>query len=211
VQIENQSVDRRKCIPAVAKNRFFSALDIEFQDVDGARLEKTSERNAWDACPLSRKPRCEIEDSSRVRAFSNEVHGSLARPDGGFDHLDIGGGLIQHTFLILLGGVVLALALLMLAVVRQVAALLENLSLTTHLELRVQERTAELDRSEQRFRSLVQNSSDVITVVDGNGIITYQSPSIGRVLGHESTALLDTSYFDLVHLDDHADLTTLID
>ncbi len=60
-----------------------------------------------------------------------------------------------------------ALALLMLAVIRQVAALLENLSLTTHLELRVQERTAELDRSEQRFRSLVQNSSDVITVVDG--------------------------------------------
>ena len=55
----------------------------------------------------------------------------------------------------------------MLAVIRQVAALLENLSLTTHLELRVQERTAELDRSEQRFRSLVQNSSDVITVVDG--------------------------------------------
>jgi flagellar biosynthesis protein FliQ len=28
-----------------------------------------------------------------------------------FDHLDIGGGLIQHTFLILLGGVVFALAL----------------------------------------------------------------------------------------------------
>ena len=28
-----------------------------------------------------------------------------------FDHLDIGGGLIQHTFLILLGGLVLALAL----------------------------------------------------------------------------------------------------
>ncbi len=28
-----------------------------------------------------------------------------------FDHLDIGGGLIQHTFLILLGGVVLAMAL----------------------------------------------------------------------------------------------------
>jgi diguanylate cyclase (GGDEF)-like protein/PAS domain S-box-containing protein len=104
-----------------------------------------------------------------------------------------------------------ALALLMLAVIRQVAALLENLSLTTHLELRVQERTAELDRSEQRFRSLVQNSSDVITVVDGNGLITYQSPSIGRVLGHESSALLDTSYFDLVHLDDHVGLAALLE
>ena len=91
------------------------------------------------------------------------------------------------------------------------AALLENLSLTTHLELRVQERTAELDRSEQRFRSLVQSSSDVVTVINGDGAITYQSPSIGRVFGHDSEGLLDTSYFDLVHLDDHAALTTLID
>ena len=104
-----------------------------------------------------------------------------------------------------------ALALLILAVIRQVAALLENLSLTTHLELRVQERTAELDRSEQRFRSLVQSSSDVVTVINGDGAITYQSPSIGRVLGHDSDGLLDTSYFDLVHLDDHVDLTTLIE
>ena len=103
-----------------------------------------------------------------------------------------------------------ALALLILAVIRQVAALLENLSLTTHLELRVQERTAELDRSEQRFRSLVQSSSDVVTVINGDGAITYQSPSIGRVFGHDSEGLLDTSYFDLVHLDDHAALTKLI-
>ena len=104
-----------------------------------------------------------------------------------------------------------ALALILLAVIRQVAVLLENLSLTTHLEQRVRERTAELDRSERRFRSLVQNSSDVITVVDGDGTITYQSPSIERVLGHDSDALVDTSYFDLVHLDDHVALATLID
>ena len=104
-----------------------------------------------------------------------------------------------------------ALALILLAVIRQVAVLLENLSLTTHLEQRVRERTAELDRSERRFRSLVQNSSDVITVVDGDGTITYQSPSIERVLGRDSDALVDTSYCDLVHLDDHVALATLID
>ena len=95
--------------------------------------------------------------------------------------------------------------------IRQVAVLLENLSLTTHLEQRVRERTAELDRSERRFRSLVQNSSDVVTVVDADGTITYQSPSIERVLGHDSESLVDTSYFDLVHLDDHVALTTMID
>ena len=104
-----------------------------------------------------------------------------------------------------------ALALLLLSVIRQVAALLENLSLTTHLEQRVLERTAELDRSEQRFRSLVQNSSDVVTVVNGDGTITYQSPSIGHVFGHDSGALSGTSYFDLVHLEDHVGLAALID
>jgi diguanylate cyclase (GGDEF)-like protein/PAS domain S-box-containing protein len=104
-----------------------------------------------------------------------------------------------------------ALALILLAVIRQVAVLLENLSLTTHLEQRVRERTAELDRSEQRFRSLVQNSSDVITVVDGGAMITYQSPSIERVLGHDGDGLVDTSYLDLVHLDDHLALAGLID
>jgi diguanylate cyclase (GGDEF)-like protein/PAS domain S-box-containing protein len=104
-----------------------------------------------------------------------------------------------------------ALVLILLAVIRQVVVLLENLSLTTHLEQRVRERTAELDRSERRFRSLVQNSSDVITVVDGNGTITYQSPSIERVLGRDSDVLVDASYFDLVHLDDHLALAALID
>ena len=103
-----------------------------------------------------------------------------------------------------------ALALLLLAVIRQVAALLENLSLTTHLEQRVQERTAELDRSEQRFRSLVQSSSDVVTVINEDGAITYQSPSMGRVFGHDSDGLLNTSYFDLVHMDDHVALAALI-
>ena len=47
----------------------------------------------------------------------------------------------------------------------------------------------------------MQNSSDVITVVDGNGTITYQSPSIERVLGRNSDVLVDASYFDLVHVD----------
>ena len=104
-----------------------------------------------------------------------------------------------------------ALALILLAVIRQVAVLLENLSLTTHLEQRVRERTAELDRSERRFRSFVQNSSDVITVVDADGTITYQSQSIDRVLGHDSDTLVDKSYFELVHVDDHVALSTLID
>ena len=38
-------------------------------------------------------------------------------------------------------------------------------------------------QSEARFRSLVAHSSDLITVLDAEGVVTYQSPSIERVLG----------------------------
>ncbi len=49
-------------------------------------------------------------------------------------------------------------------------------------------------KSEARFRSLVAHSSDLITVLDPNGVVTYQSPSIERLLGYavdeiEGTAL----------------------
>jgi diguanylate cyclase (GGDEF)-like protein/PAS domain S-box-containing protein len=39
-------------------------------------------------------------------------------------------------------------------------------------------------KSEARFRSLVAHSSDLITVLDANGVVTYQSPSIERILGY---------------------------
>jgi diguanylate cyclase (GGDEF)-like protein/PAS domain S-box-containing protein len=97
-----------------------------------------------------------------------------------------------------LGGA--ALMLLVLAVFRQVAALLENVSLTRNLEHRVIERTEQLHSSEQRFRSLVQNSSDLVTVIDAEGAVRYQSPSIHHVLGHDDSA--DVSIIDLLHPDD---------
>ena len=41
-------------------------------------------------------------------------------------------------------------------------------------------------RSEARFRSLVQNSSDLIAVLDENGAFTYLAPSVQSVLGFEA-------------------------
>ena len=40
-------------------------------------------------------------------------------------------------------------------------------------------------RVEARFRSLVQNATDLITVIDQDDTVRYQSPSVRRVLGYE--------------------------
>jgi diguanylate cyclase (GGDEF)-like protein/PAS domain S-box-containing protein len=66
------------------------------------------------------------------------------------------------------------------------------------------ERRAELEReltlSEVRFRSLVENSSDVLMVVGDTGAIVFHTPSAARLLG--ATDLVGTDLVELVHPDD---------
>jgi PAS domain S-box-containing protein len=53
-----------------------------------------------------------------------------------------------------------------------------------------------------QFRSLVNNSSDLITVLAPDGTIAYQSPSVQRMLGRRAAAVVGTALGDLVHPDD---------
>ncbi len=55
-----------------------------------------------------------------------------------------------------------------------------------------------LGRSEARFRSLVQHSSDVIAVIDGSGFFAFVTPSVTSVLGYRPDSLVGTTVFDLV-------------
>jgi diguanylate cyclase (GGDEF)-like protein/PAS domain S-box-containing protein len=75
-------------------------------------------------------------------------------------------------------------AILVAVLLRQQLAMFENRALTRDLESRVRERTQELDATASRFHALVQHSSDVVTVIDAGGRITYQSDSIEGVLGY---------------------------
>jgi diguanylate cyclase (GGDEF)-like protein/PAS domain S-box-containing protein len=61
-----------------------------------------------------------------------------------------------------------------------------------------------------QFRSLVHNSSDLITVVAGDGTIRYQSPSVEWMLGRRAADLVGIALIDLVHPDDQLHVTAAL-
>jgi PAS domain S-box-containing protein len=61
---------------------------------------------------------------------------------------------------------------------------------------------AELRRSERRFRLLLENSSEVISVLEADGVVRYQSPSIRQILGYEPEEMIGKSAFEFIHPDD---------
>src|SRR5262249_36246679 len=62
------------------------------------------------------------------------------------------------------------------------------------------------ESTEERFRFLVQNSWDIISLFDAEGTILYQAPSIERLLGHRPQDRIGRNVFrePIVHPDDMA-------
>ncbi len=67
-----------------------------------------------------------------------------------------------------------------------------------------------LRQSEERFRSLVQNSSDVIAVTAADSTICYVSSSVKQILGYEAEDWLGKKAFECVHPDDQTKAENLL-
>jgi PAS domain S-box-containing protein len=59
-----------------------------------------------------------------------------------------------------------------------------------------------IKESEERFRSLVQYTSDIITILEADGNIRYISPAVERVTGYRPEEQIGTNAFGSVHPDD---------
>jgi diguanylate cyclase (GGDEF)-like protein/PAS domain S-box-containing protein len=59
-----------------------------------------------------------------------------------------------------------------------------------------------LEGSKRRLGSLVQNSTDIVTVVGANLLVRWQADSIQTVLGHDPSSIVGSRILDLVHPDD---------
>jgi PAS domain S-box-containing protein len=59
-----------------------------------------------------------------------------------------------------------------------------------------------LRRSERRFRSYIEHASDGLTVLGRGGIITFESPSVEKLLGFPPEEMVGKNYSDFVHPED---------
>ena len=70
------------------------------------------------------------------------------------------------------------------------------------------QKTAEaaLRASESRFRALVRNSSDALTVVNRGGFLLYVSPAMDVILGYDSETLVGENILDFMHPDEQGEI-----
>ncbi|MFC5603928.1 diguanylate cyclase domain-containing protein [Sporosarcina koreensis] len=68
------------------------------------------------------------------------------------------------------------------------------------------QKTVELEealiRSEEKYRLIAENMTDIVTILDQDGVITYASPSTTHVLGFPLESYVGNSAFNIVHPDD---------
>jgi diguanylate cyclase (GGDEF)-like protein/PAS domain S-box-containing protein len=98
------------------------------------------------------------------------------------------------------------------AVSRELVDSLESLASQVSLAVEGTSLAEDLHRrqSEARFRSLVAHSSDLITVLDAHGSVTYQSPSVERVLGYRVGEIEGSDFARLLSKSDRPRLSQIL-
>ena len=177
-------------VALVVTDIVYEASAASFQTGNALELGYMLSYVFWQS-PRSIRPRAGSVCLRRERTFMRSrfpllVAASLIVPGVLFyEHL-AGGG-------ILLGQLVLGTVFLALVFVR--------LWLGLQSAERVQQELAE---SEARFRTLTENAFDIVTIMEADLTIRYESPAIERVLAYTPEELVGTSAFEHIHPDDLA-------
>jgi len=72
------------------------------------------------------------------------------------------------------------------------------------LGLALQRKQAEekVAASEEKFRTLIEHASDLISIIDGQGKLHFQGPSSQRLLGHSAESMASCSIYEWIHPED---------
>jgi diguanylate cyclase (GGDEF)-like protein/PAS domain S-box-containing protein len=69
---------------------------------------------------------------------------------------------------------------------------------------------AALRESEDKWRSLIQNAQDVITVIGPDAMIEYESPSVERIMGYPPEEMIGERALDYIHPDDRESVSVAL-
>jgi PAS domain S-box-containing protein len=86
--------------------------------------------------------------------------------------------------------------------IKEISALKQKIKELEQSESERKRVSGELRQSDEYFKAIIKNSSDIILVVDKLGTITYASPSIERFLGYGPDELIGKRTLDLIVSDD---------
>ncbi len=64
---------------------------------------------------------------------------------------------------------------------------------------KIQAHDALIQAKEKYFRTLIENATDIITIINREGIITYQSPSVERILGYQPSEIIGKNFFSFIY------------
>jgi len=59
-----------------------------------------------------------------------------------------------------------------------------------------------IEETQERFRAIIEQSTDIISILDRDGTYIYQSPSVEGIMGYAPEEFVGESAFDYVHPDD---------
>ena len=86
--------------------------------------------------------------------------------------------------------------------IKEISALKQKIKEMEQSESEPKRVSGELRESEEYFKAIIQNASDIILIVDKLGTITYASPSVERILGYGPDELIGKRILDLIVSDD---------
>ncbi|MCU0504513.1 MAG: EAL domain-containing protein [Chloroflexi bacterium] len=156
---------------------------------------------AW-AAALQAVDRRVLERAGRPTDHLGAMAGFLPIAAAGAAFAAILGSEAEHLAPATIGLVGCGVALVALAGLRQAVAVRDS---------RDARRSARLVASQARFRSVVENASDVIVTVAPSGRIASATPSLARITGWSPEESVGVTFLDRVHSDDRGRVARIMD